>query len=79
MIIHGHSVGHWEDDTLVVDTTNFSPHDAGLSTFLPSSTQKHLVERFKLSNDGKQLICSGTMNEECDLEIARRFLKEDQE
>ena len=38
----GHSIGHWEGDTLVVDTTNFS---AGTS-FYGSSENLHLVERF---------------------------------
>ena len=38
----GHSIGRWEDDTLVVDTTNFS---AGTS-FFGSSENLHLVERF---------------------------------
>jgi hypothetical protein len=45
----GHSIGRWEDDVLVVDTTNFAPHRRGL-TFggLASGEQKHLVERFEL-------------------------------
>jgi hypothetical protein len=38
----GDSVGHWEGDTLVVDTTNFS-QEAG---FRGASTKLHLVERF---------------------------------
>ncbi len=38
----GDSVGHWDGDTLVVDTTNFS-QEAG---FRGASTKMHLVERF---------------------------------
>ena len=42
----GHSVGHWERDTLVVDTTNFSEK----AMFRGSSTSLHVVERFSLSD-----------------------------
>jgi hypothetical protein len=38
----GNSVGHWEGDTLVVDTTNFT----GLAPFRGSGEKLHLVERF---------------------------------
>jgi hypothetical protein len=38
----GDSVGHWDGDTLVVDTTNFS-QEAG---FRGASSKMHLVERF---------------------------------
>ncbi|HHX83519.1 MAG TPA: hypothetical protein GX696_11140 [Pseudomonadaceae bacterium] len=42
----GHSIGHWEDDTLVVDTVGFS---AGvLSPPTRNSEQLHVVERFTL-------------------------------
>ena len=99
--LHGHSVGRWEGDTLVAETTNFSDHPIGLSTTLPSSTRKRLVERFHLTPDGKGLNYSGTMedavylarpvewsrqwqyrpnmppsNETCDVEVARRFLRD---
>ncbi len=57
--LHGHSIGYFEGTTLVVDTTNFSVNPIGLSTSLPNSTGKHLVERFELSADGKGMIYSG--------------------
>jgi len=96
----GHSVGRWEGNTLVVETTNFKEHPMGFSNSLPSSTRKRLTERFGLSQDGKSLIYSGVMedpeylaktvewsgqwlyrpnmphsNEKCDLEVARKFLR----
>jgi hypothetical protein len=39
----GDSIGHWEGDTLVVDTINFT----GKTQFRGSSDQLHVVERFK--------------------------------
>jgi len=38
----GDSIGHWEGDTLVVDTTNFT----GKTQFRGSSENLHVVERF---------------------------------
>ena len=43
----GDSVGHWEGNTLVVDTTNFT----NLTNFRGSSEKLHLVERFTRSSD----------------------------
>ena len=46
---HGHSIAHWEDEVLVVDTTHFADHRRGLALMgLPSGKGKHLVERFEL-------------------------------
>jgi hypothetical protein len=61
--LHGHSVGKWEGNTLVVETTNFKEHEMGLSTSLPSSTQKKLIERFTLSPDRKALVYSGSVED----------------
>ena len=41
----GDSVGHWDDDTLVVDTTNFSDQ----TNYRGSGENLHLVERFSLA------------------------------
>jgi hypothetical protein len=62
--LHGHSVGHWEGDTLVAETTNFKEHPLGLSTSgLPGSTRKHLTERFRLGEGGKVLMYSGVVED----------------
>jgi hypothetical protein len=61
--LHGHSVGRWEGKTLVVETTNFNEHPMGTSTNVPGSPRKKVVERFSLSEDGKNLIYSGTVED----------------
>jgi hypothetical protein len=38
----GDSIGHWDGEVLVVDTTNFSPHGG----FRGASPHLHLIERF---------------------------------
>ncbi len=53
--ILGHSIGWWEDDTLVVDTTHFAEAAAGITLGIGSSERKHLVERFTLVEDRNQL------------------------
>lgn len=53
--ILGHSIGWWEDDTLVVDTTHFTEAAAGITLGIGSSERKHLVERFSLREDRNQL------------------------
>jgi hypothetical protein len=40
---NGHSIGHWDGDTLVVDTTNFN----GQVNFYGSSKNLHVIERFR--------------------------------
>ncbi|HEX5419852.1 MAG TPA: DUF6152 family protein [Gammaproteobacteria bacterium] len=42
----GHSIGHWEGDTLVVDTVGFLP--GMLASPVMNSSQLHVVERFTL-------------------------------
>jgi hypothetical protein len=51
----GHSIGWWEDDTLVVDTANFEDHRSPYQIGIPSGAQKHVVERYRLANDGTRI------------------------
>jgi hypothetical protein len=51
----GDSVGHYEGDTLVVDTIGLSPR-AYIDDFqTPHSDKLHVVERYRLIDGGKQL------------------------
>jgi len=48
---YGHSVGHWEDDTLVVDTVGIKSTVSGYRG-MPHSPQMHIIERIRmLSSD----------------------------
>ncbi len=51
----GHSVGWYEGDELVVETSNFVAEKWGMYTGIDSSDQKHLVERYSLSDGGLRL------------------------
>jgi hypothetical protein len=49
----GHSIGHWDGDTLVVDTVAFEP--GSLAGAVPHSARLHLVERFTLNPETLEL------------------------
>jgi hypothetical protein len=51
----GNSIGRWEGDTLVVDTTHLKEATI-TNNGLSHSDKIHMIERFKLSADGKQLL-----------------------
>ncbi len=51
----GHSIGVWDGNTLVVDTTLFADHPIGNWRGLPSGPRKHVVERFAPTADRTQL------------------------
>lgn len=53
----GHSIGHWEGDELVIDTTHIAASTI-TNNGLEHSDQVHMVERYKLSPDGKQLLAT---------------------
>lgn len=54
--IEGHSIGWWDDETLVVDTRLFDRFNSGNGIGVPSGFQKHVVERYSLSDDGTRAI-----------------------
>ena len=54
----GDSIGHWEGDTLVVDTTNFNPQ----VIFRGSSKNLHVIERFQRV-DAKTLLYRATIDD----------------
>jgi hypothetical protein len=53
--LQGHSIGHWEGDTLVVDTAGYAAHPDGYAFDRPSSAAKHVVERLTLTADRKHV------------------------
>ena len=53
----GHSIGRWEGDELVVDTTHIAASTI-TNTGLDHSDQIHMVERYKLSADGSRLVAT---------------------
>ena len=52
----GHSIGWWEGDTLVVDTRLFADHRIGNGFGVPSGAQKHVIERYTLSEDRTRIL-----------------------
>jgi hypothetical protein len=52
---HGHSIGHFEGETLVIDTVGYEPNASGNGANVPSSAEKHTVERLTLTADHLRL------------------------
>jgi hypothetical protein len=67
-LFQGDSVGHWEGDTLVVDTTNFNDRTWLDSAGNVHSDQMHVVERFTMVNDR-------TINYEATIEDPKAYTK----
>ncbi len=59
----GHSIGSWDEDTLVVDTANFTDHRSPYQIGVPSGAQKHVVERYRLTEDGTRIIVEFTLED----------------
>jgi len=52
---HGHAIGWWDGDVLVVDTVGFADHRSAYGDGVPSGSEKHVVERYEVSPDGSGL------------------------
>jgi uncharacterized protein DUF6152 len=61
--VQGHSIGHFEGDTLVVDTIGFARHPNGVTTGVASGPKKHMVERLALTEDRLHLRYEFTMED----------------
>lgn len=53
--LHGHSVGRWVGQTLMIETTQFAEHRAGIGFGLASGLQKSLKEEIELNADRTSL------------------------
>ena len=52
---YGESVGHYEGDTLVVDTVGLNAKTFVDNYFTPHTEQLHVIERYRMIDDGKTL------------------------
>jgi hypothetical protein len=53
--LQGHSIGRWEDETLVIDTIAFAPDSSGLALNVPAGPRKRVVERLTLTDNRTRL------------------------
>lgn len=60
---NGESIGHWDKDTLVVDTTAFIPEHHTIDLGIPISDEFHMVEKIRLIDAGKRLEIEYTMTD----------------
>jgi hypothetical protein len=61
--LHGHSIGRWEGNTLVIDTIGFEPHLSGIALNVPSSAGKHVIERLTLTEDRLRIRYESTVED----------------
>ncbi len=59
----GDSIGHWDGNSLVVDTINFEPGHHWIQSGVPVGEDLHIVERWTLREGGKVLAIQLTMTD----------------
>ena len=77
----GHSIGHWDGDTLVIDTVGMTDDHHWIEDGVPAGPKLHVVERIRLVDGGKALEDQFTMtdpdNWEGDWVSTKRFNRQD--
>ena len=78
---NGESIGRWEGDTLVVDTTHFVDDHHWIDSGIPASDALHIVERIRLIKGGRQLEIEYTLTDpkswEGDWKMTKRWNRVD--
>ena len=59
----GHTIGHWQGDVLAIDTANFADHRSPYQNGVPSGARKHVVERYRLHDDGTRMNIEFTLRD----------------
>src|SRR5690606_9284193 len=60
---NGESIGHWDGDTLVIDTRNFETLHHYIDQSVPVSEEFRIVERIRLLDEGETLEIEYTMTD----------------
>ncbi len=78
---NGESIGHFEGDTLVVDTRSFTAEHHWIDQGIPASEELHIIERMRLVNGGRTLEIEYTMTDpkswEGDWKMTKRWNRVD--
>jgi hypothetical protein len=79
---NGESIGHWEGDTLVVDTKYFVNEHHWIDSGIPATDALHIVERIRMINEGKTLEIAYTLTDpkswEGDWKMTKRWQRVDE-
>jgi hypothetical protein len=78
---NGESIGHWENDTLVVDTRNFVGDHHWIDNGIPGSEDLRIIERMRLVDSGKTIEIEYTLTDpkswEGDWKMTKRWRRVD--
>jgi len=79
---NGESIGRWENDALVIDTKYFVAEHHWIDSGIRASDALHIVERVRMTNEGKTLEIETTANDpkswEGEWKWTKRFQRQDE-